>query len=252
MRFRLTAFGLHLLGSVSVLSVVLGVLYFGWYRWPGWYLTGVLHVAGILVLVDAALGPTLTLIIANPAKPRRELKRDISIIVAIQLAALAYGAGTLWHGRPLYYTYSGDRLEIVAAADIDKEETARALRENPALAPHWYSTPRWVWAPLPDDPDEAAKIVTGNVFGNGGDVIDMPRYFRPWSQGLPKLRERLNTLGELKMFIPAEQQSLSQRLAARGSDPQQRNAMVLWGDVRRVLVVFDPATLRIKAILGPQ
>ena len=138
--------------------------------------------------------PTLTLIIANPAKPRRELKRDIAIIVAVQLVALVYGAGTLWHGRPLYYAFSGDRLEMVQASDLDDEEIARALRENPALAPHWYSRPRWVWAPLPDDPEEAAKIVNGAVFGSGKDVIDMPRYFRPWSQGLPKLREQLNTV----------------------------------------------------------
>lgn len=252
MRFRLTAFGLHLLGSVSALCVVLGVLYFGWYRWPGWYLTGVVHVAGILVLVDAALGPTLTLIIANPAKPRRELKRDVAIIVAIQLAALAYGAGTLWHGRPLYYTFSTDRLEMVQAADLDSDEIVRARRENPTLAPHWYSRVRWVWAPLPDNPEEAAKIVNGAVLGSGKDVIDMPRYFRPWSQGLPKLHEQLSTVDDLKMFTKAEKQSFTQRLAARGSAPEQRNALVLWGGVRRVLVIFDPGTLRIEAILGPQ
>ena len=81
-------------------------MWFGWYRWPGWYLSGVLHVVGIVVLVDVVLGPTLTLIIANPAKPRSELTRDLAIIVSVQLVALIYGATTLWEGRPLYYTFS--------------------------------------------------------------------------------------------------------------------------------------------------
>ncbi len=152
MRFRFTAFGLHLAGSACALTMILGGLYLGWYRWPGWYLTGVLHVLLIVAVVDLALGPTLTLIIANPHKPRRELARDIAIIVTVQIAALVYGAVTLWQGRPLYYTFSTDVLEMVQASDIEAAELALARRDNPLLAPHWYSLPRWVWAPLPDKP----------------------------------------------------------------------------------------------------
>ena len=66
MRFRLTAFGLHLAGSACALTLILGGLYLGWYRGPGWYLSGVAHVVLVLAVVDVALGPTLTLIIANP------------------------------------------------------------------------------------------------------------------------------------------------------------------------------------------
>ena len=252
MRFRLTAFGLHLLGSVCALGVVLGVLYFGWYRWPGWYLTSVLHVVGILAMVDVGLGPTLTLIIASPAKPRRELKRDVAIIVAVQLVALSYGAAALWHGRPLYYTFSGDSLDMVQASDLESDEVARARREKPEFAPHWYSPTRWVWAPLPDDPEAALRIVNGTLFGTGQDVIDMPRYFRPWSQGLPKLRDQLSRVEDLKMYSNSEKVSFSMRLIQMGISPQQRNAIVMWGDARRALVIFDPGTLRIKAILGPK
>src|SRR5215831_1950780 len=115
MRFRLKAFSLHLLGSCCALFIVLGALWLGWYRWPGWYLASALHIVGLLILVDLALGPTLTLIVANPGKPRRELARDIAVIVTVQIAALIYGGATLWGGRPLYYTFSFDRLEVVQA-----------------------------------------------------------------------------------------------------------------------------------------
>src|SRR5215472_10204488 len=124
MRFRLKAFGLHLLGSVSALFLVLGSLYLGWYRWPGWYLSSALHIVGIVVLVDLVLGPTLTLIVANPGKPRRELARDVAIIVTVQLVALIYGATTLWGGRPLYYAFSVNSLDMVQASDIDGHERA--------------------------------------------------------------------------------------------------------------------------------
>jgi hypothetical protein len=250
MRFRLKAFGLHLSASATLLTLILGSLYLGWYRWPGWYLTGVLHVVVILAIVDLALGPTLTLIVANPSKPRRALARDIGVIVLVQLVALVYGAATLWLGRPLYYTFSVDRLEIVQASDLQASEIALARRQNPALAPHWYSLPRWISAPLPDNPDEAAKIARSTIFG-GQDVVQMPRYFRSWEQGLPKLREQLRPLDEIKTLSRDEKQRLRARMSQLGLAPEQRNALLMWGDVRRVLVVFDPGTLHTRVMLRP-
>src|SRR5579863_5694950 len=103
MKFRLRAFGLHIFGSFFALTLVLGGLYLGWYRWPGWYLSSAVHVVTIVVMVDLVLGPTLTLIVANPNKSRGELTRDIGLIITVQLGALLYGGYTLWSGRPLYY-----------------------------------------------------------------------------------------------------------------------------------------------------
>ena len=248
MRFRLQAFGLHLAGSATALSLVLGALWVGWYRWPGWYLASALHVVGIVVLVDLVLGPTLTLIVANPGKPRAELVRDIAIIVTVQLIALVYGAATLWQGRPLYYTFSVDRLELVQASDLEAEDVEVARRENPALAPWWYSRPQWIWAPLPENPEEANKIVTGAVMG-GPDVIQMPRYFRPWEQGLPQLRTKLRKIDDLPNFARTEKASLKSRVARRALPADQANALVLWGGGRRVVAVFDLNTLAILALL---
>ena len=250
MRFRLRAFGLHLSASLTLLALTFGALYLGWYRWPGWYLAAAAHVVGIVMLVDLVLGPTLTFIIANPNKPRRELARDLIIIVTVQLAALVYGADTLWRGRPLYYTFSVNRLEMVVASDLKASEIALARQQNPTLAPHWYERPRWIWAPLPDNTDEATKIVQGTVFG-GQDVIQMPRYFKPWEQGLSKLREQLLTVGEIKELSGAERAALQTRMLALGLASERRNALLLWGDSRRVLVIFDPATLKIRAMLEP-
>jgi hypothetical protein len=251
MRFRLRAFLLHLAGSAGALTLILGGLYLGWYRWPGWYLTGVVHILIIVLVVDLALGPTITLIIANPKKPRRHLARDITIVVLVQLVALTYGAITLWHGRPLYYTFSTDRLETVQASDIEKKDALEGRRLRPDLAPYWYSRPRWVWAPLPADPDEAAKIVNATLSG-GPDVIDMPRYFTAWDAGLPTLREKLTALGDIKYFSKAEQKTLRERMSGRGLDPAQRNALVMWGGTsQKLLAVFDVQSLKLRALIKP-
>jgi hypothetical protein len=250
MKFRLTAFALHLLGSATALTLVLGALYLGWYRWPGWYLSSALHIVGIVVMVDLVLGPTLTLIVASPRKPRRELARDVGIIVSVQLVALIYGATTLWGGRPLYYAFSVNSLDMVQASDIDSHERALARQQNPGFAPHWYSLPRWIWAPLPEDSGEATRIVTGAVFG-GADVTDMPRYFKSWSQGLPQLRERLTRVEDIKYLSRQERTALRTTMSAQGLTPDEPNSLVMWGGSRRVVAVFDPTTLRIKAVLMP-
>ncbi|MEO7209033.1 MAG: hypothetical protein ABI356_04475, partial [Steroidobacteraceae bacterium] len=134
-----------------MLTLILGSLYLGWYRWPGWYLTDVTRVILIMVCVDVVLGPTLTLIIANQNKSRHVLARDIGIIVAVQLCALIYGSASLWNGRPLYYAFSVNILQLVQAYDIDPSEAKLGREQNPTLAPHWYSLPRWIWAPLPQN-----------------------------------------------------------------------------------------------------
>ena len=249
MKFRLKAFGFHLTGSATALSLVLGAFWLGWYRWPGWYLASVLHIVGIAVMVDVVLGPTLTLIVANPAKRRAELARDIGIIVAVQLIALAYGGVTLWLGRPLYYTFSLDRLELVQASDLKASDIAAGQRANPGLAPFWYSRPRWIWAPLPEDPEEAQKIVGGSLFG-GTDVIQMPSHFRPWKDGLTALRRQLRNVDQIQYFTPAEKARLKSRLTRLGLAPETTDAIVMWGGTRRVLAVFDLTTMEVRAILA--
>ena len=249
MHFRLKAFSLHLLSSAMVLTLILGCLYFGWYRWPGWYLTDVTRVVLVMVCVDVVLGPTLTLIIANQKKSRRELARDIGIIVAVQLCALGYGSVSLWSGRPLYYAFSENVLQLVQDYDIDAKEAQLGREQNPTLAPHWYSLPRWVWAPLPQDPDERGKIVSAAVSG-GDDVISMPRYFKPWAAGVPSLRSQLKKVDDVAYFAKSEKKRLKDKMKAAGMADDRLNTMPLTGRGHPLLAVIDPASLKITAVFN--
>jgi len=247
MGFRLRALGLHLLASATVLALILGTLYFGWYYWPGWYLTDVGPVILVMVGVDVVIGPLLTFIIARATKPRHELVRDISIIVAVQLAALTYGTVSLWSGRPLYYAFSETVLQLVQAYDIGDEAAALGRRQNPELAPHWYSRPRWIWAPLPQDPQERQKMVASAISG-GDDVISLPRFFQPWDKGLPELRSRLKKVDDVAYFAGSEKKRLKERMRAAGYATDQANSMPLSGRGPPLLAVFDPAGTKILGI----
>jgi hypothetical protein len=245
--FRLKAFATHLLASAVALTLILGLLYFGWYRWPGWYLADVSQVVFVMAGVDVVVGPLLTFIVAGSTKPRRVLARDIAIIVAIQLCALIYGAASIWNGRPLYYAFSEDELQIVQAYDIEPRELALARGQKAQLAPHWYSLPRWIWAPLPQDSRERERIVASAVAG-GGDVISMPRYYKPWEQGLPALRAQLKKVDDVKYFSGNDKKALKARMQAAGLAADQADTMALTGRGQPLLAVFDPASLKITAI----
>ena len=248
MKFRFKAFGLHLLGSAAALTLILGALYFGWYHWPGWYLSDVSHVILVMIGVDVVLGPAVTAIIASAKKPRRELARDIAIIVMVQLAALVYGSTALWGGRPLYYAFSVNCLSLVQAYDIDAAALELARTQHLPLVPHWYSLPRWIWAPLPEDPTQSDKIVSSAING-GADVTAMPQYYRPWVDGLPELRGQLKTVDEIRFFTSDEKKTLKERMRAAGLPTDQPDGIALTGRRRPLLAVIDPATLRIRALI---
>jgi hypothetical protein len=245
MKFRLKLFRLHFATSAAVLSVVLGGLYLGWYHWPGWYLAKATPVIIVLAGVDLALGPLLTLIIANPTKNRRELMRDIAIIATVQLLALGYGSVQLWNGRPLYYAFSNGILQIVQAYDIDAQDASLARGENSEFAPHWYSLPRWVWAPEPAGGAPAANASSTTPT----DYSTLPRYFKPWEAGLGDLRSRLQAIDAVGFFLFNEKTALKAQMQEGGFNLDERNVMPMTGRGRPVLVVFDAASVKIRAIL---
>jgi hypothetical protein len=248
MKFRLKAFGVHLLGSAVVLTLVLGTLYLGWYHWPGWYLADARQVGTVLAAADLAIGPLLTFVVARQSKPRRALARDIGVIVVLQLCALAYGTVSLWHGRPVYYAYSEGLLQLVQAYDINDHEIALARQQNAPLVPHWYSLPRWIWAPLPKDSEESEKIELAATLG-GDDVTAMPRYYKPWEEGLPELRANLKKVEDLKYFTPPEKEELKAQMQAAGFATDQVNTLAFSGRAPRpLLAVFDPTSLKIQTL----
>jgi hypothetical protein len=248
MKFRLKMLGWHLLASIAALSCIFGGLYFGWYRWPGWYLADVSQVVFVMAGVDVVVGPLLTFIVANSSKPRRALSRDIAMIVAVQLFALIYGTMSLWNGRPLYYAFSENVLQVVQAYDIEPHEIVLARQQKAEFVPHWYSLPRWIWAPLPQDSHERDRIVSSAI-GGGFDVISMPRYFKRWDQGLPALRGQLKKLNDQQFFSAKEKKVLEQRMRAAGLATDQLNTIPLTGRGRPLLAVFDPASVKVAAIL---
>ena len=135
------------------------------------------------------------------------------MIVAVQLVALIYGTVSLWNGRPLYYAFSENRAAGGAGYDIDAQNwlspagrRRHSRRIGTACRAGSGRRCRRIRT--------RQKIVTSAIIG-GDDVISMPRYFKPWEQGLPALRTQLKKVDDVAYFSAAEKKK-PQRAHAGG------------------------------------
>jgi hypothetical protein len=247
MKFRFKALGWHFGASMIALLLILGTLYLGWYRWPGWYLSGLLSILPIIIAVDAVLGPLLTFIIASPSKPKSELARDIAVIVGVQLLALGYGAFTMWSGRPLYYAYSGNELSVVQASDLEPAEINLGRQTNPDFAPYWYSRPRWVYAPNPAAGSVPAK--SAQSLDDFSDSTETPSDMLPWSKGVADLRKKLQKVDDWKYFTGKQKEILKRRMAEQGYAVDAANTIPMTGKGAPLLAIFDTNSMTIRALL---
>lgn len=104
----------HLLVSVAVAFLASLLVFFVWYPAPTARLLGVGNIYMIVLAVDVVCGPLLTLVLASPRKPRRELVQDLCLVIIIQIGALSYGLHALESARPVAYVFEQDRLVVVA------------------------------------------------------------------------------------------------------------------------------------------
>ncbi len=133
MKTRFTVAGLHLLGSAVVISLALSAVYCVWYPKPFYIIHSVFDAVKIALAVDLVLGPFLTLIIFNVAKPRSELIRDISIIVVFQIVALSWGLHITYKMRPEFLVFQGGTFYSIIKKEINVDE----LSENVSLPTVW-------------------------------------------------------------------------------------------------------------------
>lgn len=108
----------HALASAVVALLAFLLVFLLWYPAPAADLLGVGRIYFVLLVADVACGPLLTLVLASPTKPRRELVQDLCLVTLIQVGALAYGLFSLESARPVAYVFEQDRLVVVAKNDL--------------------------------------------------------------------------------------------------------------------------------------
>jgi hypothetical protein len=194
---RLKASGLHLLASVTVASLAAALVFGVWYPYPYGQIAGGLGLFAILVSVDVVLGPLLTAVIAAPGKPLAELRRDLAVIVIVQLAGLGYGLFTIAQARPVHLVFEIDRFRVIAATDVDEGLLREAQPELRALP--WLG-PTTIAAVKPTDPAEQMKAL--DLALGGFDLSYLPRNWRPYAGVAPTAWQKARPVAQLIAHRP--------------------------------------------------
>lgn len=175
-RSRSKAALIHLSGSL-VAALAIGALVFGlWFPWPYRTAAGGTDLFTLVMSVDVVLGPLITFAIFDLRKGWPHLRRDLAVVVTLQLAALAYGAHTVLIVRPVVLALEEDRFRIVSANDVLESELARAPEGLRELS---LNGPRPVWARVPTDGD--AKFEAIKLGLSGYDIGARPSLWHPWN-----------------------------------------------------------------------
>lgn len=139
----------HLFYSLLLSIVVFGIIYLVWYPQPLYQASGVVLITLLLVTTNIIVPPFLTLIVYKADK--KEMMRDIFIIVLIQMSALGYGLYIIEGGRPAYLVFAIDDFDVVRLSDIDWAHQTTQLKAPITSTLDLFEHPKFIYSPFSDD-----------------------------------------------------------------------------------------------------
>ena len=224
----------HLLLSAVIGASVLAAMIFVWYPLPYFEAAGGNDLVLLMVGIDVALGPLLTLAVFNPRKGMRKLRFDLAVIAIFQLAALAYGIHVMFVARPAYLVFAVDRFDLVMNNQLSDTELAKA-------APPWnrrpLAKPPTVGARVPAD----AKLKEESLFLalGGVDLPQQPRFFVPYDEVAADAAKHALPLAGLRELNPEAQARIDAVVAASGRAEAQLGFLPARAPNRDFAVIVD-------------
>ena len=201
----------HLLSSLFLAVLTALMVFKVWYVWPLDEMVGGKTLFFLVVSIDVICGPLLTLVLWNPAKPRRVLLQDMLIVCAVQLAMLTYGVYTVAVARPVHLVFEVDRFRVITASEIDPAALSAApegLRELP------WTGPTLIGVRSPRNNDEFVKSLDLSLAGQEPSL--RPDWWQDYATSVPEVLKRAKSLDKLQQAYPAEKLELDKAVGQSG------------------------------------
>ena len=236
---------LHAMASLAVALLVSAVVFLVWF--PGAYasIAGGFTLFAILVSVDVVSGPLLTAVVADPAKPAPEFRRDVFIIAAVQLAALAYGVHVLSLARPIATVFEVDRMRVISAAEVD----ANDLKDAPAdlRKPSWTG-PRILAAATPRTREEKLQAIDLAI--GGLDISNVPKNWRPYETQNTSAWNRAKPVAQLEARYPSVHGEIARVVGRTGVPLEGLRFLPLVARQGSGSVILAPPDARVVEVLS--
>lgn len=194
---RIAASGIHLGLSIAVAVAAAWLVFEVWYPYPYREISGGRALFFIVIAVDVIIGPLLTLVVFNRAKPVNELRRDLAVIGLLQVAALVYGLWAMSAARPVHLVFEIDRFRVIHAVDVPRELMDKAPPEL-QLLPLWGPTLLSVRDfKTPQEGMEATMVAL-----QGLSLGARPDFWQSYEKGKLAVLRTARPLAELKTRFP--------------------------------------------------
>lgn len=164
----------HFASSLLVAAFSAYLVFGLWYPPPYSALSGGTELFLLLVSVDVLIGPLLTFAVFDRAKLPRVLRRDLTTIVVLQLAAMIYGLHTMAIARPVVMALEVDRFRVVIAQAVLEGELPQAPEGLRSVS---WTGPRLLSTRLPDSAEKADAVMLAMA---GADLGMRPSFWLPW------------------------------------------------------------------------
>ena len=242
---RWKASGLHLLISVAVALAVLALLLFVWYPGPMFEAAGGDKLLLILIGVDVILGPLITLIVFKSGKPG--LKFDLTVIGAVQLAALIYGTHIMFLARPAFIVFVKDQFQVAIAAALQPAELEKAKYLQFKYLP--LTGPLVAFAEMPTDPAERQKLLEAALAGL--DLELFPKYFVPYPDRAREVLAKSWPIARVRREEPKAAKVVDEYLARSGTKEADVRYVRMRAPRAWLAVLIDPRTAQpIKMLIA--
>jgi len=193
---RWKAAGTHLTISLVIATLVGSVIYFVWYPPPYFTVAGGSKLMLLIMGVDVAIGPVLTLAVFKPGK--KGLKIDLAVIALLQIAAFCYGLNVIAQARPIFIVINLTQFFTpVYANDLSNADLAAAA---PEFSRRSWTGPVLVGTILPTDTHEKNDLVLSAAAGK--DIDKFPKYYVPYAQVAVAALAKAKPLSELAARSP--------------------------------------------------
>ena len=233
---RWQASGLHLLISIAVAAAVLTLMLSLWYPGPLFEAMGGNDLLFIVVGVDVAVGPLITLVIFRSGK--RGLRFDLAMIGALQIGALIYGMHAVYLARPAFIVFVADQFQVASAAQLDPEELAKA--KYPEFRQPPLGGPMLAFADLPTDPQELRQFALVGFAGH--DLQEFPRFYVPYTERTAQVLAKSWPLARMRQFEPGAAKVVDAWLAQSGTKEADVRYVPLRARQAWVAVLLDART----------
>ena len=231
---KFKAFFIHFLLSAVAVSLIFLAVVFVWFPSPFLGLTNFKDIATIVIAVDLVLGPLLTFVVFNPKK--KSLKKDLAVIVSIQVFALSYGIYTLFLTHPVYIAYHGNAFSMVIAKQATPE---KAMYEQ--LKVSKLSKPTFVY--METNKETRDKLFTETING-GRDIEAHAEFYEPYENHIGTILE--NSLDAVKLFEEKNLTASSKEFLEEYKERKNDFAYLpLIGTSRNAIIVLDKKTAEI-------